>query len=106
MLASTVQQELEANRNSLHEEVTRTLLLLGLGVGCGIAIGIVLWLRWQIWGRSAAVREARLADQAILLQSAIDASSESIYAKDREGRHLLSNRACAAALTEATAMPT
>ncbi len=98
-LSSTVQQELEANRNSLHEEVTRTLLLLGLGVGCGIVIGIVLWLRWQIWGRRAAVREARLADRAILLQSAIDASSESIYAKDREGRHLLSNRARAAALT-------
>ena len=98
-LASTIRQELEANRNSLHEEVTRTLLLLGLGVGCGIAIGIVLWLRWQIWGRRAAVREARLANRAILLQSAIDASSESIYAKDREGRHLLSNKARAAALT-------
>ena len=44
-------------------------------------------------------RERALAERAVLMQSAIDAASDSLYAKDLEGRHVLANRARAAVLT-------
>ncbi len=99
LLASTVRRDLADNRNSLHTKVVFSLITVIVAGAIGVVIGVIVWMRWQIWGRQAAAREEELADRAVLLQSALDASSEGIYAKDLKGRHILSNRSRAAALT-------
>jgi PAS domain S-box-containing protein len=98
-LAATVHEAVRSNRQSLHQKVELSLIILGAAVAFGglVGVGILLW--WRIWGRRTALWERSMTDQALLLQAAIDASSDSIFAKDATGRHILSNRARAAALT-------
>jgi PAS domain S-box-containing protein len=99
LLASTVRQDLANSTRSLHATVERSIFLLIGATAVGITLGCVIWVRWYVWGRQAETREQELARRAILLQSALDASSEGIYAKDLGGRHIVANRARAAALT-------
>lgn len=98
-LAATVESQLRASRQSLHHQVELSLVILIVATVIGVVIGIGMWLWWRLWGRRAAQQERDLADRAVLMQSAIDASSDSLYAKDLAGRHILANRARAAALT-------
>lgn len=98
-LASSVEQDLRASRQSLHRQVEFALLVLILAATVGTLIGLGMWLWWRLWGRQAAERDAELANRAVLMQSAIDATSDSLYAKDLTGRHILANRARAAAVS-------
>jgi PAS domain S-box-containing protein len=99
-LSLTVRSALKADRQSLHQKVVLSLSILGAALAFGALVGIGILIWWRIWGRTTSMRERQMADQAILLQSAIDATSEGIFAKDTEGRHILANRARAAALTQ------
>jgi PAS domain S-box-containing protein len=98
-LAATIRSRLRASRTSLHNQVERSLVALGVATVFGVLIGIGMWLWWRISGRRTAEQERELADRALLMQAAIDASSDSLYAKDLDRRHTLANRARAAALT-------
>ncbi len=88
-----------AGRQSLHTQVVRSVVVLAIAISVGVFIVFLMWLWWRLLGRRSAQRERELADRAVLLQSAIDASSDGLFAKDLEGRHILANRARAAALT-------
>jgi PAS domain S-box-containing protein len=98
-LSNEVARDLRAGRQSLHTQVIRSIVVLAIAVSVGIFIGLLMWLWWRLLGRQSAQQERALADRAVLLQLAIDASSDGLFAKDREGRHILANRARAAALT-------
>jgi PAS domain S-box-containing protein len=102
-LSMTVRNKLKSDRQSLHHKVVLSLSILGAALAFGALVGVGMLIWWRIWGRDAAARERRMADQAVLLQSAIDASSDGIFAKDAEGRHILANRARSAALTQGDA---
>ncbi len=102
-LSMTVRSALKSDRQSLHQKVVLSLSILGAALAFGALVGIGILIWWRIWGRHTTMRERQMADQAILLQSAIDATSEGIFAKDTEGRHILANRARAAALTQGDA---
>jgi PAS domain S-box-containing protein len=102
-LSLTVRSALKADRQSLHQKAVLSLSILGAALAFGALVGIGILIWWRIWGRTTSMRERQMADQAILLQSAIDATSEGIFAKDTEGRHILANRARAAALTQGDA---
>jgi PAS domain S-box-containing protein len=97
-LSVAVSEKLDANRASLRREVERSLAGLLVALGAGLLLAGALWSWWRVFGRPNALGEQRLADTAVLLQSAIDAMNEPIFAKDREGRHILANRARAASL--------
>jgi PAS domain S-box-containing protein len=97
-LAATVKSQLRASRDSLHNHVELSLVGLGLATVLGVLIGIGMWVWWRISGRRTALQQRELADRALLLQAAIDASSDSLYAKDLGGRHVLANRARAMVL--------
>jgi PAS domain S-box-containing protein len=99
LLSNVVERDLRAGRQSLHTQVVRSIVVLVIAISVGVFIGFLMWLWWRLLGRRSAQRERELADRAVLLQSAIDASSDSLFAKDLEGRHILANRARAAALT-------
>jgi PAS domain S-box-containing protein len=99
VLSTTVRNDLRDGRQALHNQVIRSILVLSIATAVGIIIGLLLWLWWRLWGRHSAERERELAQRALLMQSAIDATSDSLYAKDLEGRHILANRARAIALT-------
>jgi PAS domain S-box-containing protein len=99
-LSMTVRNQVRSDRHSLHQKVVLSLIIICAALAFGALIGIGMLIWWSIWGRSNATREREMTDHAVLLQSAIDASSDSIFAKDTEGRHILSNRARAAALTQ------
>ena len=98
-LSVTVRDEVRADRRSLHQKVVLSLIVLvaALAFGAIVGVGIMIW--WRVWGRRTAAWERRMADRAVLLQAAIDASSDSIFAKNVAGRHILSNTARAAALS-------
>ena len=99
LLSATVRNDLRQGRQTLHNQVIRSILVLSIATAVGLLIGLLLWLWWRLSGRRSAERERALAERALLMQSAIDASSDSLYAKDLEGRHILANRARAAALS-------
>jgi PAS domain S-box-containing protein len=99
LLSATVRNDLRQGRQTLHNQVIRSILVLSIATAVGLFIGLLLWLWWRLSGRRSAERERALAERAVLMQSAIDASSDSLYAKDLEGRHILANRARAAALS-------
>jgi PAS domain S-box-containing protein len=92
-LSAAISKQVVAGRATLKNDVLRSLIILVAAalVGVGVGIGMMIW--WRVWGRAAEAEERRLADQGILLQGALDSSSESIFAKDRAGRHILANRA-------------
>jgi PAS domain S-box-containing protein len=98
-LSAAVATEVAANRRTLRRETERALiaLVIALLVGFGLAAG--LWAWWMARGRRNAQSERALADTGVLVQSAIDATPDPIFAKDRAGRHILANRARAASLT-------
>jgi PAS domain S-box-containing protein len=99
-LGRTVHHDLESSRHSLHLKVTVSLVILVAALGLGVLVGIGLLFWWRVSGRDSARLERKMADQSVLLQAAIDATSDSIFAKDLEGRHILSNRARVASLTQ------
>jgi PAS domain S-box-containing protein len=98
-LSNVVQRDLRASRQSLHTQVVRSIVVLVAAISVGVFIGLLMLLWWRLFGRRFAQRERELADRAVLLQLAIDASSDGLFAKDVEGRHIVANRARAAALT-------
>jgi PAS domain S-box-containing protein len=98
-LSVAVNREITANRRSLRSEVVRSLVGLLLAVAAGFACAGAMWFWRRRWGRHNAEREQQLADTAALMQSAIDATNDPIFAKDSEGRHILVNRARVASLT-------
>ncbi len=98
-LSGEIATELVANRRTLRHEAERTLVALVVALTAGFALAAGLWTWWLARGRSNAQSERALADTGVLVQSAIDATRDPIFAKDREGRHILSNRARAASLT-------
>jgi PAS domain S-box-containing protein len=97
-LASTVDQQVTASRRSLHSQVDESLIALMVAILVGVGVGVGIWIWWRLLGRRSAIQEQRLADSAILLQSAIDATTEGIFVKDLQGRHTLANKARAATL--------
>jgi PAS domain S-box-containing protein len=99
LLSNVVEHDVRAGRQSLHTQVVRSIVVLAIAISVGVFIAFLMWLWWRLLGRRSAQRERELADRAVLLQSAIDASSDGLFAKDLEGRHILANRARAAALT-------
>jgi PAS domain S-box-containing protein len=98
-LSNVVERDLRAGRQSLHTQVVRSIVVLAVAISVGVFIGFLMWLWWRLLGRRSAQRERALAERAVLLQRAIDASSDGLFAKDLDGRHILANRARAAALT-------
>lgn len=98
-LAGTVQFDAQANRNSLHNQIMFPLVVLALTVLLAVVIGMTTWLWWRVWGQRPAVRELELANRAVLIQAAIDASSDGLFVKDLDGRHLVANRAWARAVS-------
>ncbi len=99
LLANTVQEDLHASRNALQSQVVLSIVVLSVALGVGFILAFAMWLWWRLFGRRTAENERELADRAVLMQAAIDASSDGLHAKDLEGRHILANRARAAALT-------
>jgi PAS domain S-box-containing protein len=99
LLSNVVERDLRSSRQSLHTQVVRSIVVLTAAISVGVLIGLLMWLWWRLFGRRFAQRERELADHAVLLQLAIDASSDGLFAKDLEGRHIVANRARAAALT-------
>jgi serine phosphatase RsbU (regulator of sigma subunit)/CHASE3 domain sensor protein len=99
LLSKTVESDLLAGRNALEGQVVLSIVVLSIALGVGVILGIGIWVWWRLSGRRYAQAELELADRAVLLQAAIDASSDSLYAKDLEGRHILANRARAFALS-------
>jgi PAS domain S-box-containing protein len=98
-LQRAVDGEVVAKREDLRETVVRSIVSLIVVVGAGVALVIGLWLWWRLAGRRQAEAERRLADTGVLMQAVIDATTDSIFAKDTEGRHILANRARAAAVS-------
>ena len=102
-LQLAVSARVRASRQSLRNEVERALVGLLIGAALGFALALSLWFWWRVWGRRNALNEQRLADNAVLLQSVIDATNDPIFAKDHEGKHILANRARAASLARGDA---
>lgn len=97
-LSATVRAQVHSARHSLHQKVELSLVVLCGALAFGALIGVAILVWWRVWGRSTATREQQMADQAVLLQSAIDATSDGIFAKNISGHHILANRARSAAL--------
>ena len=100
LLTKINQQEADASVRTLAVSLTvATLLVLGLLYGTGFG----LW-RWDRQRRDAIAleREQALRRQEQqtrrLLDAILASSADALFAKDLEGRYLLANRACAAAL--------
>jgi PAS domain S-box-containing protein len=100
VLQAEVARAVASNRKQLRHDVELSLIGLGAALGFGFVIAIVLWLWWRVWGKRGAERDQELADLGILLRSVLEATTEPIFAKDAEGRHILANRARAASLSE------
>ncbi len=103
VLQAQVTQDVASSRKQLRHDVELALVGLSaaLAVGFAIAIGLLLW--WRVWGKRGAERDEALADLGILLRSVLDATTEPIFAKAADGRHILANRARAASLSEGDA---
>jgi PAS domain S-box-containing protein len=98
-LAALVSHDSATANRSLRSTVVRSLVRFVGALLLGVLVGVGLLLWWRTTGRRAAQAEVGLADQARLVQAAIDASPDSIFVKDLDGRHLLANRARAEALS-------
>jgi PAS domain S-box-containing protein len=98
-LSDVVEGDVRTGRQSLHTQVVRSIVVLSVAISVGAFIGLLMWLWWRLLGGRSAQQERDLADRAVLFQLAIDASSDGLFAKDLDGRHILANRARAAALT-------
>jgi PAS domain S-box-containing protein len=99
LLRTTVAQDVAASRRHLRNTVRTALLGLSIALLIGLALALSLWLWWRVWGKRGVEQERELADNAVLLQSVIDATNDPIFAKDSAGRHILANRARVASLT-------
>ena len=102
-LQTQVAHDVSSSRRGLRHDVELSLLGLALALAVGFAIAFSLWLWWRVWGRRETERDQELADLGILLQSVLEATTEPIFAKDADGRHILANRARAASLNRGDA---
>ena len=98
-LATTVNRDASASRRTIRHRIDLALAALAAGLVLGLLVGAAMWTWWRARGRQQMLAERRLADNAVLLQAAIDATSEIIFAKGLDRRHILANRARVAALT-------
>jgi PAS domain S-box-containing protein len=96
--AQAISADVAASRHALKVDIVLSLVVLLVAFAAGIVLGLFMLTWWRVWGRNSLLQEQRLADRGILVKSAIDSSSESIFAKDLAGRYVLANRARAASL--------
>ncbi len=102
-LEAQVAHDVSTSRKRLRHDVESSLLGLIVALAVGLAVAVGLWLWWRVWGEREAGRELALADLGVLLRSVVEATTEPIFAKDADGRHLLANRARAASLAHGDA---
>ncbi len=64
LLSATVRNDLRQGRQTLHNQVIRSILVLSIATAVGLLIGLLLWLWWRLSGRRSAERERELAERA------------------------------------------
>jgi serine phosphatase RsbU (regulator of sigma subunit)/CHASE3 domain sensor protein len=102
-LRETIDHRVVQSRDDLRDAANRSLVALVLAVAVGVLLVAAMWVWWRIAGRQHAEAERALADSGVLTQAVIDATTDSIFAKDAEGNHIIANRARGAALNRGDA---
>lgn len=93
------ERELLGRRERLREERAEQVFktsVLGLAVASFLVVGVVLLLARQNKRREQTARE--LLEKQAIVDVFLETASDVVYVKDREGKHLLINRAGAALL--------
>src|SRR5262245_9900516 len=102
-LRKTIDHRVAQSRYDLRAAANRSIVALILAVAVGALLVAAMWVWWRIAGRQHAEAERALADSGVLTQAVIDATNDSIFAKDTDGNHIIANRARAASLNHGDA---
>src|SRR5262249_29380828 len=98
-LSTSLERDVAASRDRLRDTVNRSIIAFVIAVAVGVLLVAVLWTWWRIAGRRQAELERHRGDIGLLMQAVIDATTDSIFAKEPSGAHIVANRARAAALS-------
>jgi PAS domain S-box-containing protein len=97
-LRNAVSSRVATARSRARDAAILSIIMLLIAVGAGVALGLAMLIWWRRAGRRDVHRDRELADIGVLLDSLVNATTNPIFAKDLDGRHVLANRARAASL--------